>query len=95
MNHSNRRCQCNKCDSALLNGAREYRCCHEVPAAIDKLGGEIQVTRCITQHEDYLSMAQEVVLENVGPLLKDRDGRRYKQKAGCSKNQSVLGPTRV
>eukprot|EP00795_Rhopilema_esculentum_P010086 gene10086-18737_t len=51
-------CQCNKCDSALLDGAREYQCCFEIPAAIDKLGGEIQVTRCITQQEDCLSMAK-------------------------------------
>jgi hypothetical protein len=75
----------------LLNGAREYRCCSEVREAIGKLcfDGSIKRIKCITQHEDYQSMTQTVVLEHVGPLLKDKQGRSYKQKKGEGKNGYV------
>ena len=70
-------------------GAREYRCCCEVPAAIGKLvfDGSIDRNKCVTQHEDYEAMTQKVVLTHVGPLLKDKNGRSYKQRAGQTKNQ--------
>ena len=83
------RCACHKCNDTLLNGAREYRCCSEVPAAngILVFDGSIDRIKCVTQHKDYQTMTDEVVLTHVGPLLKDKSGRAYKQKAGHSKNQ--------
>lgn len=85
------RCSCNKCHDSLLNVAREYQCCSEVREAMYKLcfDGSIEKIKCITLHEDYQSMSKTVVLENVGPLLKDKQGRSYKQKKGQGKNAYV------
>ena len=51
--------------------------------------GSIERIKCITQHEDYQSMTKTVVLEHVGPLLKDKQGRSYKQKKEQGKNGCV------
>lgn len=86
---ANTRCQCQKCDDSLLNGAREYRCCSEINEAIGILvfDGRIERIKCITEHKDYIKLTETVVLSHVGSLLKDKNGRAYRQKAGHTKNE--------
>ena len=81
------RCSCNRCDNTLLNGMSEHRCCSEIQKAIGKLSfeGSNTTIKCITQHEDYQSLTKEVVLMYIGPLLQDKQGRSFKQKAGKEK----------
>ena len=71
-------------------GSREYRCCTEVLEAGGKLAFEgREDISCITQHEDYSAVTNTAVLQMTAPLLKDKDGRSYRQRAGQSKEQSV------
>ena len=42
---------------------------------------------CIVDHWDYTLMIHRAVLKNVGPLLKTKEGTRYKQKKKQSKNE--------
>eukprot|EP00795_Rhopilema_esculentum_P007968 gene7968-13867_t len=69
---SSTRCKCQKCNDSVLNGAREYRCCSEVNAAVDKLAtdGSIERIKCITGHKDYKKLTETVVLSHLGTLLK-------------------------
>ena len=48
--------------------------------------GVAEDTRCITAFEEYKSMTCNVVLTNVSPLLKGRDGKKYKKRADQSEN---------
>ncbi|CAH1242315.1 Hypp6571 [Branchiostoma lanceolatum] len=75
-------CECNQCRTDFLLNAREYRCCWEVGPAIGKLqfDGSIEHTRCVTQHQDYIDLTKRVVLEQVGPLLRDKQGRAYRRR---------------
>eukprot|EP00795_Rhopilema_esculentum_P009985 gene9985-18608_t len=77
-------CRCGKCKIEHLVGALEYRCCFEVNEAQGKLvfDGSIEQISCITQHDDFIAMSNTTVLQNVGPLLRDRQGRKYRRKAG-------------
>ena len=81
------RCYSNERDNTLLNGMSEHRCCSEIQKAIGKLSfeGSNTTIKCITQHEDYQSLTKEVVLMYIGPLLQDKQGRSFKQKAGKEK----------
>ena len=72
-------------------GALEFLCCREV---VDVLGnmafdGSIEKINCITEHEDYGAMTNRAVLIQVGPLLKHRDGSKYKKQTGVSENALV------
>jgi hypothetical protein len=69
----------------------EHRCCKETPA-LDKMtfDGSIESISCITQHDDFGPMVHQAVLENVGPLLKDRSGRSYRIRTSQPLNESVL-----
>ncbi|XP_065067784.1 uncharacterized protein LOC135693278 [Rhopilema esculentum] len=81
-------CSCGKCKADRLVGALEFRCCTEVAEANGKLTFEgREDISCIIQHEDYTAVTNEAVLTMTGPLLKDKNGRIYKRKAGQSKNQ--------
>ena len=44
-------------------------------------------TACIVQHSDYMPMVHKAVLKNVGPLLKNKEGAKYKQKTNQSENE--------
>ncbi|XP_028416841.1 uncharacterized protein LOC114541050 [Dendronephthya gigantea] len=74
-------CKCGQCCTEQLQNPRECRCCHEVAEAVHKLifDGSIEKFKCVTQHEDYAAMTNRTVLENVGPMLKDRNGRSYRR----------------
>eukprot|EP00794_Sanderia_malayensis_P005835 gene5835-6532_t len=73
----------------FLQGPREYRCCGEIAEASGKLtfDGSIERIPCITKHEDFQAVTNTVVLEMTGHELRDRIGRRYRQRAGQSKNE--------
>lgn len=75
------RCTCQCCQTELLEGVVEYRCCKEVTPALRILtfDGSIEHINCITQHSDFGPMTYQAVLENVGPLLRDKNGRSYKR----------------
>ena len=71
-------------------GLREYCCCTEVLEAGGKIAFEGRKDiSCITQHEDYSAVTNSAVLEMVVPLLKDKDGRSYRQRAGQRRGQLV------
>ena len=82
-------CTCDQCSTATLIRSMEYRCCREVVHAVAKLtfDGSIERVKCITQHEDYTALINRTVLLQVGPLLKDREGKRYRRRAGVSENE--------
>lgn len=76
------RCKCGKCSISHLVGALEYRCCAEVLEARHKLvfDGTFEHISCITEHEDFIAMTNRTVLSNVGPLLNDRQGKKYRYR---------------
>lgn len=67
----------------------EYRCCKEMTPAMHKMtfDGSIEKISCITQHEDFSPLVHQAVLENVGPLLRDRNGRSYRRRGSQTINQ--------
>ena len=54
-------------------GAREYHCCKENLSICGKLEFDGIAVRldCITQHENYLAIANPAVLSQTGPCLKE------------------------
>eukprot|EP00794_Sanderia_malayensis_P012393 gene12393-biopygen9878 len=42
---------------------------------------------CVTLHPGFAAMTDRIVLKQVGPLLKDRQGRRYRRRAGQTENE--------
>ena len=83
------RCECGKCKVEKLVGAREYRCCWEVPQAIGKLTfeGTAEELRCVTNHADFPALINRAVLQLAGPLFKTREGKRYKRRANQPENE--------
>ena len=71
-----------------LSGALEYRCCREIAQASQKLtfDGSIERVSCITNHDDF-SMTNRSVLLQVGPLLRDKNGRGYRRRDGQTETQ--------
>ena len=85
------RCKCGKCQTGLLCAARDYRCCQEFRQAIGRLGFEGLNVQCITDHNDYDAMTNQTVLFNVGPLIKDANGKRYRRPPlGQAANECVV-----
>ena len=72
-----------------LAGTTEYRCCREVVDASGKMAfdGSIEKIKCITEHEDYDAISNKAVLLQVAPLLRNKDGRGYRRRAGISENE--------
>ena len=62
-----------------LTGALEYRYCKEIAQVRQKLmfDGSIERIKCITEHVDFAPMTNKTVLLQVGPLLRDKNGRGY------------------
>ena len=83
------RCLCEHCHTQNLAGATEYRCCREVVDASGKMAfdGSIEKIKCITEHEDYDAISNKAVLLQVAPLLRNKDGRGYRRRAGISENE--------
>ena len=82
-------CKCGERDDEFLIGSLEFRCCREIKPAIGKLSwdGSIERFSCITQHEDFGALVNKTVLLQVGPFLKDHNGRRYRRRSGVSENE--------
>eukprot|EP00794_Sanderia_malayensis_P010408 gene10408-11495_t len=82
---------CTQCKDDLLVGALQYRCSREVNEACRKMVfyGTIDEIPCITLDANFLAMTSTEVLSNVGPMLKRRDGRAYRQRAGQNRNEWV------
>ena len=51
--------------------------------------GSIEHVNCVTQHEDYGHLIHKAVLLQVGPLLKDKNGRGVDIGVHVRVNQSV------
>ena len=83
----NCRCTCGSCDTSLLVGAREYRCCKEVAEAVGKFTFIGLDAGCIVEHEDYTYLTHRAVLTEVAPLLRDKNGKRYKKQTGATENE--------
>ena len=49
--------------------------------------GSIERIKCIRQHVDFIAMTNPTVLEQVGPLLKDINGRSYRRHGGQTSNE--------
>ena len=83
------RCICGECAKENLVGALEHRCCREIAQASQKLtfDGSIERVSCITKHDDFSPMINRSVLLQVGPLLRDKNGRGYRRRDGQTENQ--------
>ena len=83
------RCQCQRGNDQNLVRVLEFRCCREVANAAAKLtfDGSIERISCITQHDDYAALTNRVVLLQVAPLLRDKDGRNYRRRSGVPENE--------
>ena len=79
------RCVCCLCRTEMLTDAIEYK---EVGPTLHKLvfDGSIENISCVTLHEKYTVMTHPTDLKNVGPLLRDKDGRSYKRR-GVHENE--------
>ena len=75
------RCGCGKCSTELLESAREYRCCNEVLEAIGKVTFEGGDERCLTETDNFKALVNREVLLLTAPLLKTREGKKYKKHA--------------
>ena len=72
-----------------LVGAWEFPCCREMANAsrILTFDGSIECISCVTQHEDFTALTNRTVLLQVAPLLRDKEGRKYRCRAGVSENE--------
>ena len=75
--------------STMQRPELEFRCCREIANASAKLtfDGSIERISCITQHEDYMALTNRTMLLQVAPLLRDKDGRPYRRRAGVPENE--------
>eukprot|EP00794_Sanderia_malayensis_P002111 gene2111-biopygen1889 len=80
-------CTCTKCKDDSLVGSREFRCCREVAEAHGKVVFDGLDHKCVTLHPGFDAMTDRIVLKQVGPLLKDRQGRRYGRRTGQTENE--------
>jgi len=84
------RCQCGNCNVDHLVGACEYRCCLEV----NKVKGKFMFVgaECVLNHPDFSALTNRTVLEQVGPFLQGKDGRRYRRRndTNAAQNKRVI-----
>ena len=82
-------CTYTKCKDDILVGSREIRCCREVAEAYGKVVFEgLQDTCvCVIQHDDFAAVTNTTNLKMVAPLLKDREGKKYRKKADQTENE--------
>ena len=83
------RCTCGECPKQNLTGALDYRCCMEIAQVRQKLTFDrsIEHLKSITKHGDFSAMTNKTVLLQVGPLLRDKNGKGYRPRDGQTKNQ--------
>lgn len=65
----------------------EFRCCKEVGEAVGKYTFEGFDPVCITSHPHYRALTERIVLEQVAPLLKRKDGRSMKRGENMTMNE--------
>ena len=61
-------------------GAREFRCCREIPLVNQKLTF-YEIISCITRHDGFLPKIHRAVSPQVSAFLRDRKGR------GCRRHR--------
>ena len=49
--------------------------------------GSIERINCVTEHDDNDAITNRAALVQVAPLLRDKDGRTYRRRAGVSENE--------
>ena len=81
------RCKCQCCQTNLLSGMVEHRCCKEMLPAVNLMSGDDATLNCITQHGDFMAMVNATVLEQVGPLFRDKNGRSYRRRGTQTRNE--------
>ena len=79
------RCKCHCCRTDLLVGITEHRSCKEMVPAVSLMSPD--KINCIPQHEDFVAMINATVLEQVGPLFKDKNGRSYQRRGNQTRNE--------
>ena len=62
------KCQC--CQTNLLSGMVEHRCCKEMLPAVNLMSGD-DTLNCIAQHRDFMAMVNATVLAMVNATEKD------------------------
>ena len=82
------RCKCGNCRTESLVGAREYRCCKELSPVLAKLAFEGLEVKCIREHNEYDPLTHKAVLLNVGPLLRGKDGKKYKRRGKSQSSEN-------
>ena len=80
-------CTCGHCSDKNLVGSMEFRCCQEVVEVVKKYTSEGLDPSCIVSHQHYRPLTEKVVLEQVAPLLKRKDGRTMKRGENMTMNQ--------
>ncbi|XP_028412547.1 uncharacterized protein LOC114535438 [Dendronephthya gigantea] len=80
-------CTCDNCSDQHLVGSLEFRCCKEVGEAIRKYTFEGLEPECIITCAEYNALTEIIVLEQVGPLLKRRDGRYMRREQNTPMNE--------
>ena len=75
----------------MLEGALDFGCYHEVAEAIGKLAfnGSLERIRCLTHAEDFKAMTNSTALLNVGPIVRDQNGRKYRKPPGAVQNNAM------
>ena len=87
LNISVYRCMCGNCSVTHLAGAREFRCCYEILQTRGKFTFIGLDAECILNHPDFSPLTNRIVLEQVGPLLRDKDGRHYRKRNDAAQNK--------
>ena len=67
----------------------EFRCCQEDVEVVKKYTSEGLDPSCIISHQHYRALTERVVLEQVAPLLKQKDGCTMKWGENMTMNKSV------
>jgi len=81
-------CTCGNCNTTHLVGVREYRCCLEISEARRQFTFIGLDAQCIASHFDFSAMTNCTVLEQVGPFLRNKDGRHYQKEIMQHKTSS-------
>ena len=75
-----------------LEEAKYCRCCREARPVQATLSfyGSVELISCITEHEGYKVLTHEVVLKQMGPLLRAAEGDPTSDRVHEAKNSTTL-----
>ena len=65
----------------------EFRCCYEILRTRGKFTLIGLDAECILNHRDFSPLINHTVLEKVGPLLHEKDGRHYRRRNNAAQNK--------